>query len=370
VRSDAPPPEGGESAQAGGEPFRHDELLAIVEEALAASLGTVRRTLIAGLPPEVTGHLPEAATPHAEMLEQLVMLNGDGWSIDAGRSLEGWLSTALSLARPRTGLTRLEDALRRVQLRRRLARAPVPPAGALPATASRPALIKVEGATTWLGCEDGARDEAPPHEVRLSPFWMAETPVTRAHYATLLGRAPQMDDGYGSDHPVVFVSWLDAVRYCNALSGVEGLPPAYRPDGMPAGSTPDGYRLPTEAEWEHACRAGTKGSWCRDLGSLHLVSWYGETSAPRAYPVGKKLPNALGIRDMHGNVAEWCDDRYGPYDANPLVDPRGPAAGATRVVRGGSTWSRAEWVRSASRDKRLPRTRSRDLGFRVVRPDS
>lgn len=151
------------------------------------------------------------------------------------------------------------------------------------------------------------------------------------------------------------VSWLDAIRFCNALSGQEGLPLAYHlhGDGVEGDPTADGYRLPTEAEWEHACRAGTTGP---RYGRLDDIAWYRGNSDAHPHPVGGKQANAWGLHDMLGNVWEWCWDIYDVevYDSY-------------RVLRGGG-WFDEPWsCRASVRRRSHPTLRIDDLGFRLAR---
>ncbi|MBA2896273.1 formylglycine-generating enzyme required for sulfatase activity [Nonomuraea soli] len=189
----------------------------------------------------------------------------------------------------------------------------------------------------------------------VAPFLLASCPVTQGDYADVTGAQPS--SAPGADRPVETVSWHDAVRYCNARSERERLTPAYRlsPDGTDcvwdAGS--DGYRLPTEAEWEYACRAGSTGP---RYGSLDEIAWYRANSGERSHPVGGKAPNAWGLYDMLGNVWEWCWD---VYDAEVY--------GSYRVLRGGG-WFDEPWsCRASVRRRSHPTLRLDDVGFRVAR---
>jgi formylglycine-generating enzyme required for sulfatase activity len=170
------------------------------------------------------------------------------------------------------------------------------------------------------------------------------------------------------------VSWLDAVRFCNRLSEQEGHKPFYEIEGEAvrvADWDGSGYRLPTEAEWEYACRGGTttRHSFGDDEASPGDYGWFGANSDFRTHPVGEKRPNPLGLYDMHGNVFESCWDGYAAdyYRSSPPEDPRGPEGAPVRVLRGGSWISDPPWARSAIRRMDAPESRNRYLGFRLAR---
>ena len=216
-------------------------------------------------------------------------------------------------------------------------------------------------------------NEQPVHRVRLSGFWMAESEVTQAQYAAVMGERPSRFKDR-ANNPVESVRWKDAVRYCNALSEEEGLTPAYDLSTWARIEGTTGYRLPTEAEWEYAARAGTTTQWWTgdDEASLGRAAYYGEGEKGSTHPVMRKAPNAWGLYDVHGNVWEWCEDWYAETYPDPSpalsVDPTGPSTGGSRVFRGGSFWGDAESVRSAYRDGWLPDGRFSYVGFRLVRP--
>ncbi|MEV6166134.1 SUMF1/EgtB/PvdO family nonheme iron enzyme [Streptomyces sp. NPDC052052] len=189
----------------------------------------------------------------------------------------------------------------------------------------------------------------------VAPFRMAAVPVTQSLYAHVTGQQPST--ARGDRLPVEGVSWWDAVRFCNALSRREGLTPAYhlRPGEETAdwNASADGYRLPTEAEWEHACRAGTTGP---RHGPLDEIAWYQGNSEGHIHPVGVKQPNAWGLHDMLGNVWNWCWD---VYDAEVY--------GTYRVLRGGG-WADEHWsCRASVRRRSHPTFRIDDVGFRLAR---
>jgi formylglycine-generating enzyme required for sulfatase activity len=203
-------------------------------------------------------------------------------------------------------------------------------------------------------------NEGPQHEVTISkPFLIGLTEVTQAEYEKVTGTNPSkfnMDNGGGPDHPVGMVSWDDAVAFCKKLSEL--------PEENKAGRV---YRLPTEAEWEYACRAGTQTrySFGDDASKLGDYSWYIQNSQGRSHPVGEKPPNPWGLYDMHGNVPEWCADWYSGdyYKSSPTSNPAGPASGAHRVRRDGGFPHGSDAQRAAFREGHPPSYRG---GFRVV----
>lgn len=232
-------------------------------------------------------------------------------------------------------------------------------------------LAWINGGTFTMGSavnESGRTDrEGPRHQVTVDSFYIGKYPVTQEKYLELMGTNPSYFKG--ANLPVEQVSWFDAVEYCNRLSLSEGLEPAYTVTGNNVswnyGS--NGYRLPTEAEWEYACRAGTvtpyySGSSANDAG------WHSGNSGGSTHPVGEKQPNPWGLYDMHGNVLEWCWDWLGPYTGETQANPRGPASGSSRVYRGGGWYFAAQQSRSAFRFGNHPFLRSYVIGFRLVRP--
>jgi formylglycine-generating enzyme required for sulfatase activity len=158
--------------------------------------------------------------------------------------------------------------------------------------------------------------------------------------------------------PVENVSWDDALEFCRKLSEL--------PEEKAAGRT---YRLPSEAQWEYACRAGSTTNYCfgDDEAQLGNYAWYDKNSGGTTHPVDGKKPNAWGLYDMHGNVWEWCEDRYdaGYYSGSPMDDPVGPSGGVNRVFRGGSWSDPAGYCRSANRGYAMPRYRDNFLGLRI-----
>ncbi len=209
-------------------------------------------------------------------------------------------------------------------------------------------MVAVTGGTFQMGSEAGEADENPVHQVTVSAFAMGKYEVTQAQWQAVMGSKPS--NFKGADLPVEIVSWEEAQAFCRELSRMTG----------------KGYRMPTEAEWEYACRAGTKGPYA---GTLSEMAWYSDNAGSRTHPVGQKKPNAWGLYDMHGNVWEWCQDWYDRsyYSQSSATDPQGPRAGSYRVVRGGGWSYAAADCRSAYRDYRAPGSRYGSLGFRLLR---
>jgi len=205
-----------------------------------------------------------------------------------------------------------------------------------------------------MGASDGAKDEQPVHTVRISkPFYLGQYEVTQAQWQAVMGNNPSRFTGDPA-RPVENVSWEDVQEFIRRLNTKE------------SGVT---YRLPTEAEWEYAARAGTKRAYSfgNDKSQLSQYAWYGDTSGSQTHPGGKLKPNAWGLYDMHGNVWEWVQDWYWPYTADAAVDPAGPSSGSSRVLRGGG-WDRgASYCRSAYRGGAAPGDRRTARGFRLLR---
>jgi formylglycine-generating enzyme required for sulfatase activity len=260
--------------------------------------------------------------------------------------------------------------------------------------------------------EPGRRDfEGPQHSVTLARgFYMSIYPVTHEQYQAVMtwnaneanpapswfhwgaGKEPAEGE-VQAKRPVEQVNWYSAIIFCNRLSILEGRAPVYGIGGstnpanwgtVPSGNNAtwnavavnwgaNGYRLPTEAEWEYACRAGTTTIWYTgdtedaEGAALNAAAWYGVNSDRRTRQVGLKLPNAFGLYDMHGNVNEWVWDWSDRYTDGMWTDPMGPSSGTRRIVRGGSWFPAAEHLRSAQRSSHAPSDRSNVVGFRIVR---
>jgi formylglycine-generating enzyme required for sulfatase activity len=197
------------------------------------------------------------------------------------------------------------------------------------------------------------------HTVKITkPFYMGATEVTQEQYEAVMGKNPS--EFNGGKNPVERVSWNDATEFCRKLSGKTG----------------KAIRLPTEAEWEYACRAGTTTPFhfgatiSSDQANYDATFAYGRgekgDARDKTMPVGSFLANAWGLHDMHGNVWEWCRDWYGEYAGGPLADPTGPVSGSQRVLRGGAWYNDPSHCRSADRTRIGPALRIDGHGFRVV----
>jgi formylglycine-generating enzyme len=227
-----------------------------------------------------------------------------------------------------------------------------------------------------MGDQNGEDDEKPAHTVRLASFYMDTTEVTQESFQAIMGRNPAKS--VGPEKPVERVSWLAAVQFCNMRSTKEGLKPCYdlKAETPQCDFAANGYRLPTEAEWEYAARAGTTTRWSfgNNPAELNEFGWSKANSEKTTHPVKQKQPNPWGLYDMYGNVAEWCNDFYSDaYDpkADP-TNPRGPASGTERVMRGGSFAAAEDVCRSSARQGQTPVFAdtcfgSESFGFRCVR---
>jgi len=229
---------------------------------------------------------------------------------------------------------------------------------------------RIIGGTFMMGSpvnEHGHYDIETQYQVTLSSFIMCRFTVTQKEYFEVMGVNPS--EFKGDNLPVEKVTWFNAIEYCNKLSQREGLTPAYNIKGTTVtwNRKANGYRLPTEAEWEYACRAGTTTAYNTGLNFTDNTGWCIENSGDTTHPVGQKPANAWGLYDMHGNVWEWCWDWYGNYPSGAQTDPTGVGSGAYRVRRGGGWSHSASYTRSARRSYFDPDDRNYAFGFRVVR---
>jgi formylglycine-generating enzyme required for sulfatase activity len=192
------------------------------------------------------------------------------------------------------------------------------------------------------------------HQVTLTKgFYLQTTEVTQEQWRRLMGSNPSHFKDCGGDCPVEMVSWDDAQEFIKKLNKI--------------GKTYK-YRLPTEAEWEYACRAGSTTAFANgDEKDLTTIGWYRSNSGEKPHRVAQKDPNAWGLYDMHGNVWEWCQDWFGDAQAESVTDPVGPTSGSKRVVRGGSWGEDARFCRSAFRFNKTPTVRWDVVGFRVIK---
>ncbi len=229
-----------------------------------------------------------------------------------------------------------------------------PPADNSSETQSGVKMLEIPAGTFTMG--DASEIDAPVHEVTLSSFYIDAYLVTQAEYERVTGDNPAR--WKAPDNPVEQVRWSDAVRYCNKRSELEGLEPCYNLETWACNFEADGYRLPTEAEWEYACRAGTSTPYFfgSDASRLGEYAWFEDNASGRPQPVGRKKPNPWGLYDICGNLWEWCNDYYQVdyYQQSPEGNPQGPETGETKVLRGGAWKFSSESCRSAYRYNENP----------------
>ena len=216
-------------------------------------------------------------------------------------------------------------------------------------------MVRVEGGTFRMGAtseqeDDADSDEKPVHSVTLSSYYIGKTEVTQALWQAVMGSNPS--NFKGADLPVECVSWDDCQEFIQKLNRLTGR----------------NFRLPTEAEWEFACRGGNNSCGYKYSGSNNLgsVAWYDENSGGQTHRVATKAPNELGIYDMSGNVGEWCSDWYADYTSYSQTDPTSPQSGSYRVRRGGGWGSYAGHCRSSLRNFSTPAHRPSNFGLRLA----
>ena len=251
--------------------------------------------------------------------------------------------------------------------------------------------VYVQGGTFSMG-SNSYRSTQPVHNVNLSSFYIGKTEVTRVQWVAVMGDHILKPFIGGDKHPIAGISWFDVIVFCNKLSKMDGRTPVYSVNGntdselwnynpcrgesisgtITMNMNANGYRLPTEAEWEYAAWGGNKRKGYKYSGSNNLgnVAWYSENSGEQIHDVATKAPNELGLYDMSGNVLEWCWDWYGSYNGNSQTNPSGVSSGNERVMRGGYYSSSSDTCGVARRMSARPSTFSFDIyscGFRIVR---
>jgi formylglycine-generating enzyme required for sulfatase activity len=232
-------------------------------------------------------------------------------------------------------------------------------------------MVYVERGTFQMGSNSGEEDEKPMHSVTVSDFYIGKYEVTQGDYKAVTGKNPSRFTSSGNEAPVERLSWYDAVEFCNKLSDKDGLDRCYSGSGksIKCNFDANGYRLPTEAEWEYAAKGGNKSKGYEYSGSntIEEVGWYSNDSSSKTHPVGGKKSNELGIYDMSGNVWEWCWDWFGDYVGSAQTDPKGPASGSYRVRRGDSWFISVSNCRVANRNCFSPDGGYHHIGFRLAR---
>ena len=249
--------------------------------------------------------------------------------------------------------------------------------GVLDAGGEQSNMVYVEGGIFQMGSNTGPDEQQPLHQVRVSSFYIGKYEVTQAEYEEIMGSNPsRFKSRTSGDMPVDSVSWSNAVKYCNKRSEAEGFAPCYTvsENSIICDWNANGYRLPSEAEWEYAARGGKHHSAYQYSGSNDIdeVAWSGEGNTEfTTYTVGMKKNNALGIFDMSGNVWEWCWDWYDRdyYSNSTAENPYGPISSPSgeRVARGGCFANNAAFCECIGRWSFKESTVSDNVGFRVVR---
>jgi formylglycine-generating enzyme required for sulfatase activity len=266
-------------------------------------------------------------------------------------------------------------------------------------TPAAPVGMKLIAAGTFaMGSTTGMPNEAPVHNVTVSSFYIDSTEVTQKAYFAAMGKNPSKNKDTVLKNsallPVDNVTWFEAALFCNARSKANGKDTVYKYTeitsfgldvdtcvkdlvGLSIDLSKNGFRLPTEAQWEYACRAGTTTDFItgsNDTNGIGAYAWWFLNASDKSHPVATKQPNAWGLYDMIGNVWEWCNNWWYDYTVESQTDPVGPAEGMNRVQRGGmytpvsGGYSFSASLRSANREGKYPETRSKDRGFRCVCP--
>lgn len=232
--------------------------------------------------------------------------------------------------------------------------------------------VLIKAGTFTMGTSEDDLWGNPAHQVTLTKdFYMSKTEITQSKYQEVATTWPNyLPDDTGPNKPANLTKWIDIVKWCNDASKRDGLEQCYTINGdvVTCDFTKNGYRLPTEAEWEYACRAGTTGD-VNFTGNIEDYAWIRTNGGQKLNDVGQKLPNPWGLYDMYGNAAEWVWDWLDAYSDTPATDPKGPSdfEGNGKVLRGGSVFSTAEEIKSWSRTDVNPEIQDRKIGFRVVR---
>ncbi len=235
-------------------------------------------------------------------------------------------------------------------------------------------MVRIPGGSFIMGSDSGDDDEKPAHSVTVSGFYMDRFEVTQKSFERLMGTNPSKFKDPAN--PVERISWSAAIKYCNMRSAKENFAPCYNLQTLECNFAADGYRLPTEAEWEYACRAGSTAaySYGDNPADLPAAAWLKSNAEQTTHAVGQKQPNRWGLHDMHGNVAEWCNDRYAEkqYAQSNGDNPHGPATGDERILRGGSWRTGPQRCRSSARAAETPGLADvcfgyEAYGFRCVR---
>lgn len=235
-------------------------------------------------------------------------------------------------------------------------------------------MVSIPAGEFIMGSNDGPIDTKPAHQVKIDGFLMDQNEITQEVYQKVMGTNPSRRKNPGN--PVEQVTWSAAARFCNARSLQEGRRPCYDTNTWACDFSASGYRLPTEAEWEYACRAGNayRFYFGDSDDQLKSFAWFEGNSQSKPHPVGQRKPNGWALYDMAGNVWEWCNDFYGTryYKESPADNPRGPKEGEKRVLRGGAWSSSAanctSWVRNCDEPGTTDVCLTMDSnGFRCVR---
>jgi sulfatase modifying factor 1 len=235
-------------------------------------------------------------------------------------------------------------------------------------------MVFVKGGIFHMGTDKIGNDEEPIHQVTLNRFYIGKFEVTQKEWEAVMGNNPSIFKG--DELPVDNINWYMAIEFCNKKSHQEGRSPCYTGSGdnITCNFEADGYRLPTEAEWEFACRGGLKSGNYKYSGSDNPdeVAWHELNSGDKTQPVGTKKANELGIYDMSGNMWEWCWDWYAAdyYKGSPVNNPQGPSSGNKRAYRGGGIVGQIQWLRSSARYNLEPTYKSFDMGLRIAKNTS